>query len=332
MQSIAPRLDLSGMQPSAPPPHPPDAPDRPIVLRLDEDAKQAGWIQPFAGGRLWSGQPIGVGAVRAPRPPIRSAAAAQAAWSVIYDGPGLVDGGLYRLRSFLSAEGERRVDFADGESFLVDPAGGFIERRSSGPATARSLERALGAPMALALALRGVHLLHASAVARLSADGVPGNAIAFTATSGAGKSTLAAAAGPRARAGGGTLVRIADDQLPVRLGSQPEALPHFPQLKLPPTAGYPATAPVRLAFERLVEIEHSTEVRAIAIERLSPAAACLALARATVAAKLFDPDLLQRHFDACAAAGKELPVHRLVFPTGLEHLPAVLAAIAELQL
>ncbi len=319
------------MEPTARLPRPPDWPgdrDRPIVLLLD-DATDSGWMQPFAGGRLWSGQPIGLGAVRAPRPPLASATSpAPAAWSVIYDGPGLVDGGLYRLRSFLSAEGERRVDFEDGESFLIGAAGDLVERRGSGPANARSAERALGAPMALALALRGVHLLHASAVARLSADGVPGSAIAFTAVSGAGKSTLAAAAMPTAGAGRDTFVRIADDQLPVRLGSQPETLPHFPQLKLPPTAGYPATAPFRLAFERLVEIEHAADVRAIAIERLSPAAACLALARATVAAKLFDPDLLQRHFEACAAAGRELPVHRLRFPTGLEHLPAVLAAIS----
>lgn len=323
------------MEPTARLPRPPDwpperPPDRPIILLLDEDT-ESGWIQPFAGGRLWSNQPFGVGAARAPRPPLPTdTSAARTAWSVIYDGPGLVDGGLYRLQSFLSTRGERRVDFEDGESFFIDAAGGLVRRLGSGPANARSLERALGAPMALALALRGIHLLHASAVARRSADGGLSGAVAFTAQSGAGKSTLAAAALQNAEAGRATLARIADDQLPVRLASPLGALPHFPQLKLPPPAGYPGTAPVRLAFERLVEIEHSAEVGAIEIERLSPAAACLALARATVAAKLFDPDLLQRHFEACATGGRELPVHRLRFPTGLEHLPAVLAAVAEL--
>ncbi len=320
------------MESSASPPQPPDPSDRPILLLLDEDPAKAGWIQPFAGGRLWSERPLAEEAVRALRPSGRTAAtAAPAAWSVIYDGPGLVDGGLYRLRSLLSSRGERRVDFEDGESFLVDAAGGLVQRHGSGPANARSEERALGAPMALALALRGIHLLHASAVARLSANGELGGAIAFTAMSGAGKSTLAAATLRRPPSGRDTLVRIADDQLPVRLEALPGALPHFPQLKLPLTAAYPETAPARLAFERLVEIEHTPALRALEIERLSPAAACLALARATVAAKLFDSELLQRHFEACATAGHALAVHRLRFPTGLEHLPAVLAAVAELQ-
>ena len=323
------------MEPADRLPRPPDRPpDRPIILLLEDDT-EVGWLQPFAGGQLWSEQPVGVGAARAPRPPVRTdISAARTDWSVIYDGPGWVDGGLYRLQSFLSERGERRVDFEDGESFLVDAAGGQVRRLGGGPANARSEERALGAPMALALALRGVHLLHASAVARRSADGGLSGAVAFTALSGAGKSTLAAATVPiagGAGAGGDTLERIADDQLPVRLGSRPETLPHFPQLKLPPASGYPAAAAARLAFARLVEIEHSAEVGAIEIARLSPAAACLALARATVAAKLFDPDLLQRHFEACAAAAQELPVHRLRFPTGLEHLPAVLAAVANLD-
>jgi hypothetical protein len=86
-----------------------------------------------------------------------------------------------------------------------------------------------------------------------------------------------------------------------------------------------------LPLQRLVEIEHSSDLRAVEIARLGPTAACLALARATVAAKLFDPVLLQRHFELCAAAGRELPVHRLRYPSGLEHLPEVLAAIAELR-
>ncbi len=105
------------------------------------------------------------------------------------------------------------------------------------------------------------------------------------------------------------------------------ALPHFPQLKLAAAENYPASAPPTLALESLVEIEHSPGIRAVAIERLGPAAACLALARATVAAKLFDPALLERHFELCAAAGERLPVYRLRFPSGLDRLPEVLAAI-----
>jgi hypothetical protein len=298
----------------------------PIRLLLDAHSGASGWLQLFAGGELWTASPVGAGARRAPRPQIAEAAVAPpATWSPIYDGPGLVDGGLHRLRSFLSSRGERRVDFADGESFRVDAEGGVVRRVGAGPAGARSLERALGAPLALALAVRGLHLLHASAIARRSATGSPDGAVAFTATSGAGKSTLAAAAG---RPGDLRWLRIADDQLPVRLAPPVAALAHFPQLKLAPDEAYPASAPRALPLLHLCEIEHSPDFRSIELERLDPASACLALVRATVAAKLFDPALLQRHFEACAAAGRELPVHRLRFPSGLAHLPEVLAAIA----
>ncbi len=305
---------------------------RPIVLLLGDDRAEVGWIQPLAGGELWTERPLAAGARPATRPAAASealsasavaAAAAADVWSVTYDGPGLVDGGLHSIRSALSARGLRRVDFEDGESFLVEARGDIIVRQGSGAAGALALERALGAPLALALALRDIHLLHASALLRRNATGTSGGAVAFTANSGAGKSTLAAAAA--------SWMRIADDQLAVRLDPPVCALAHFPQLKLPETAGYPEGAAPVLPLERLVEIEHSPDFRTVEIARLSPSAACLALARATVAAKLFDPILLQRHFELCAAAGRELPVHRLRFPTGLEHLPEVLAAIAELQ-
>ena len=204
-------------------------------------------------------------------------------------------------------------------------------RRGSGPPGALSLERALGAPLALALALRGVHLLHASAVVRRAASreqAPPGGALAFTAASGAGKSTLASAAHRRR-----TLAweRIADDQLPVRLDSPAAALPHFPQLKLEAEEGYPVNAPAARPLDALFEIEHAAEIERIELERLAPTAACLALARATVAAKLFDTALLEHHFECCGTAAATLPVYRLRYPSGIERLPEVLARLADLQ-
>jgi len=304
---------------------------RPIVLLLD-DAEESGFVQPLAGGALWSARPIGRGAMPAPRAPIAGEfPVPDLEWSVIYDGPGLVDGALRTIRAALSSRGDRRVDFEDGECYFVDARGEVVRRRGSAPADARALERALGAPLALALALRGVHLLHASALARRAASGEWGGVIAFTAASGAGKSTLAAAARRRLPAGAVELVRIADDLLPVGLDRPLRALPQFPQLKLTQDEAYPTSAPAALHLEGLVEIEHSPDIRALEIERLTPAAACLALSRATVAAKLFDPALLRHHFALCAAASEELAVHRLRFPSGLDRLTEVLEAIAELQ-
>jgi hypothetical protein len=306
---------------------------RPIALLLeDDDAGEPGYLQPLAGGELWTRHPLFAGATAAP-PPYPSlrfgapATASEGAWSVIYDGPGLVDGTLSTIRSALSTAGERRVDFADRESFHLDARGEVLRRRGPGPADARSQERALGAPLALALAMRGVHLLHASAVGVRAGDFGHRGVVALTAQSGAGKSTLAAAAERHPALG---WRRVADDILPVRLDPPARALPHFPQLKLAEHEAYNSTERSELKLDHLVEIEHAPQVTAIELERLPPAEACLALARATVAAKLFDPALLRQHFELCAAAGQTLPVHRLRYPTGLDRLPEVLAALEKL--
>lgn len=295
-----------------------------IVLMLADGGSADGWIQPFAGGQIWTEQPLAAGARRARRPVFDSGdLAPQGDWSLSYDGPGLVDGGLHPLRADLSAGGERRVSFADGEEFLVDAQGVLVRRLGPGVADARSLERALGAPTALALAVSGIYLLHASAAMRTGEGGGSGAVTAFTANSGAGKSTLAAAT----CAGASGWLRVADDQLPVELTPSASALPHFPQLKLAPGESYPASAVARLPLAQLVEIEHSRDYREFELERLDPAAGCLTLVRATVAAKLFDQNLLAAHFESCAAASQRLPIFRLRFPTGLAHLPEVLAAV-----
>jgi len=247
----------------------------------------------------------------------------------VYDGLGEVGGRLQRIRSFVADDGQRRVEHEDGETFRIGADGLRIERvvASPGePVETATIERALGGALALALATRGIFLLHASAVR--SASGV----IALTAESGAGKSTLAAAAMAHADLG---LVRVADDQLPVSLSSTPRALPHFPQLKLRAGEAYgPAEAPV-LPLRMLVEV---SRVPGLAegrngtgahLHRLSDAEACLALTRATVAARLFDPDLLASHFEACAAASKWLQVYRLHYTAGLDRLREPLVRLAE---
>jgi len=159
--------------------------------------------------------------------------------------------------------------------------------------------------------------LHASALV------IDRRVVALTAESGGGKSTTAAAATSL------SLDRIADDQLPVRLGPHPRALPHFPQPKLAAAAHYPAEAPAALRLLALVEIAHAPTTEAISIERQSQSAASLALARATVAARLFDRALLADHFVATTNAAASCVVARLSYPSGVERLPEVLTALRE---
>lgn len=286
-----------------------------IVLRLAGDEGDGGFVQPLAGDRLWTAAAIVPGAWPATRPqgPALSDDSS-AAWRVVYDGEGIDLGRPRRVVARLAPDGVREVEYDDGERFRIAADGNAVERVAAGAGGApAALERALGAPLALALALRGVHLLHASAVVRGE------TVVAFTAESGVGKSTLAAAA----ESSGLGLRRVADDILPVRLEAASAALPHFPQLKLPAADGYPSAAPLALRFGALIELDRRPPGAADAaapprLERLHGAAAALSLARATVAARLFDEALLGAHLAACAAAAPALVVARLSYASGLE--------------
>lgn len=283
-------------------------------------------MQPLAGGLLWCDQPVGDTASRAPAP--SSGIAPQSSdFDLVYDGPGLVAGSMQRIRALVASDGTRNVEFEDGETFLIAPAGDRISRVAGGPADAspqQTLERALGPPLALALAVRGTFLLHASALAG------PHGVVAICGESGAGKSTLAAAAASWPELG---LSRVADDQLPAALGPRPNALPHFPQLKLLPEAWHSPDAPAALPLLMVVEAfraasDPGRSSHPATIERMPPSQACLFLAAATVAARLFDRQLLTRHLSACAAASESLQVGRLHYASGIDRLREPLATLA----
>jgi hypothetical protein len=297
-----------------------------IQLRLSGERISEGWLQAFAGGFLWCDRPIGPDGSRAPAPAAEPLPGSSD-FAPIYDGPGLVAGGVQRIRSFVAPDGTRKVEFEDGETYLISAAGDRIVRVAAGPAgmvTDQALERALGAPMALALAARGIFLLLASALAG------PRGVVAICGRSGTGKSTLAAAAASVPELG---LSRIADDQLPVELGARSRAYPHFPQLKLAPAAwhasGPPTELPLLMVVQALRSPPGDTWPPAAKIEPLPPAETCLVLAGATVAARLFDSPLLTRHLAACAAACKSLQVSRLHYASGVARLRDPLAALAE---
>src|SRR5688572_21416914 len=131
-----------------------------IMLDLTGRSQREGWLEPLAGGLLWCDQRLGPAAARAPRPTC-AALPEESELRLVYDGPGLVDGGIQRIRTFIAATGTRRVELEDGESFRIAAAGDRIERVVAHPGTSfgpPKIERVLGAPLALALAVRGIFL------------------------------------------------------------------------------------------------------------------------------------------------------------------------------
>lgn len=285
----------------------------PIELRILPDPALRGFSAPCAGGRLVSDWPLHPEAAPGPPLPPRPRPAA-GPWQVDYRGPGLAEGRIQQVLAE-SAPPLHRVTFADGELFVASSEGWIARAPGASAPDATSLERSLGAPLALVLAARGRYLLHASAIE------LGGRVIALVGASGAGKSTLARTA---AAAG---IARVGDDQLPVRLGAAPAALPHFPQLKLPPAAWYRESAPAELPLAAVVAFRHAPDLAGATLARLEGAAACLRLVRATVAARLLPAPALDAHLAAAAAATERIGVYELAYPSGEAGLREALAVL-----
>ncbi|HEX5717661.1 MAG TPA: hypothetical protein VF179_15995 [Thermoanaerobaculia bacterium] len=161
-------------------------------------------------------------------------------------------------------------------------------------------EALLGPAFALALARRGVFVLHASAVV-LQGRGVVG----FLGESGAGKSTLA-----RLLVEAGDGVALAADDLLAVEGIL--ALPHFPQLKLG-TAAMSAILGLEPRYP-LLGLYELTSAEAVGTEALPPASAAALLLRHTIAGRLFAKDLLAEQLDFAAGLAGRVPVGRLRVP------------------
>jgi len=180
-------------------------------------------------------------------------------------------------------------------------------------------EAILGPPLLLALALQGVTCLHAGAVA--TEDGV----VAFLGRSGAGKSTLAAFLN-REVAG---WQRCADDLLPMDEGPDGiDALPHFPQPKLPPERQWCGQKPERLPLRALYVLgEEALPGSGVTTESMSVSNATAEVLQNSAVWTLFPPELMDRHLAVCARIAETVPVRRLAYPRRFEILPEVAAAI-----
>ena len=180
-------------------------------------------------------------------------------------------------------------------------------------------EAAIGAPLALALAHRGIWCLHASALQR------EGRAVLLLGASGRGKSTLAAYCNGRRG-----FRRLADDILPCRLnGHSLIALPAFPQLKLPHEVQRQQASPEALPVAAIAFLDAGPDDRPAEVLRPSKIGSVRQLADHTVAAALFDPELHRRHLDLAAGLLNATPILQLRYPHDYSRLPEVCRLLAE---
>jgi hypothetical protein len=260
-----------------------------VAGRLLVADRELSWLAPFA---LAGGGAAGLPAVGSP-------AVAAVPGETLYTGEIF----LARQERFLSC---RRL--VDTFHFDVEGLGEFRYRQNEAllevvaanedAATALLAEVLLGPLLALALAQRGVFLLHASGCE------LDGAVWLMLGESGVGKSTLAASLGGS---------RLADDQAAVDAGNC-ELLTDFPQPKLEPALQALLAGVGRRALHGLLLVEKApadAEPELILLPRLDAAAGIL---RHTTGARCFDQLLLRRHLDFAAGLSARVACYRLVYP------------------
>jgi hypothetical protein len=232
---------------------------------------------------------------------------------VRFDGPSLLAGGETRLTCR-----------SDGEwsSIVVGDVGPYFVARDGGtilcpeaPLSEAYEEALLGPALILALALRGTFCLHGSAVQ------LGTGSVAFLGASGSGKSTLARELGVGSRR------RLADDVMPVPVTHVPRVDPRFPQLKLPTGAQLACATSAAVPLAAVYVVAPASPRAEVGVEDLAPAQAVAAIAGQTVAARLFDDELLTAHLGFCRDIVAAVPVRRLVYPRRVDVFPELAALI-----
>jgi len=208
----------------------------------------------------------------------------------------------------------------------------------------------LGTVLSLWLEKRGIPALHAAAVA------VDGGAIAFLSSNGGGKSSLAAAFMQVGYA------LLADDILPVAQQDNVfSACPGYPQMRFwpneamyfighyedlelvhpsfskrripigPENFGAFCSAPLPLACLYLPErLDTESGCSDIKISQVSPRDATIELIRHSFDAMVLDAlGLHGQRLDLLARMARRVPLRRITYPSGFQHLPAARNAILD---
>lgn len=229
--------------------------------------------------------------------------------------------GAQRIVEVYDIESGFLIKIEGGGEFFVTPQGEMIGKLVSDIELSQlDREILLGPVLVLALALRGVWSLHASAV--MFHEMV----IVFLGESGQGKSTLA-----------GYLAQnlewrlVADDILPVTI--EPSGItvwPHFPQLKLPaeaqPCVGLPEQLPLKsICVLEPVEPAHKPE-----LQRISTAQGVRSLLSHIAGTRMFDATLLAKHLEFCAQAAEQISFCQLSYPHRRDALSEIREALETL--
>jgi hypothetical protein len=235
-----------------------------------------------------------------------------------FDAEAWIAGGDRRVSCGQDGAGGYRLEVAGIGKFQVAAEGAIrADALAPGITPEQLAETVLGPALILALALRAIYCLHAAAAA--NGD----RAIGLLGVSGAGKSTLASRLAQL-----DAWRRVADDVLPVCCeAGMPFALPRFPQLKLT-RADQVAAMDGRLRLAAIyVLAPPGADPEAVAVRPLDGHAAIVALARHTVASRLFAPSLLSSHLAFCVEVAARVPIRSLEFPRCEAALARVAAAI-----
>lgn len=223
-------------------------------------------------------------------------------------------GGAQRIVEVYDTSRGLLLKVEGGSEFFIAPHGETIGKRNPHEELSQlDREIILGPALVLALALRNVWSLHASAAMYKE------NVIAILGESGQGKSTLASYLSQSA---GWRLV--ADDILPVRMeANEVNVMPRFPQLKLPLNAQPGVHLPEHFPLKTICVFEHAEADQMPELQTLSTAQAVQALLSHIAGTRMFDAALLAKHLEFSTQAAKQTSAHWLIYPHRKDTLPLV---------
>ena len=259
-----------------------------LPLLIDREVKELEHlrVRGVGGNRQWSEEPGGIQADH-----------------LVYQGPGLV-GGIHYQVECRSGPAGYVLSLSHGSRFSIRSDGARITRLA-GPA---EVEILLGPVLILALALQGRWCFHASAVRARS------EVLAFMGESGSGKSTIVNYLSAHHQ---DRFQWLADDCL-VLESREGKVIAHadFPQLKLSSQQRVEVTQSV-LKTAYLIDLgsEGPPEVKPLGgLEGFT------ALAGHTLAARLFNRRLTQKHIEFCSKVPEVANIYWLALPHRHENL------------